>query len=86
MMPAQQSLGADDLAVAAVGERLEMQRQGFVGDRCAQFLFDQVATAGGGVQRCVEGMETVAAIRFRPVECKVGMSHQAVGIAAVLGR
>ncbi|MNT65698.1 hypothetical protein D3C72_2036990 [compost metagenome] len=86
MVPAQQRFGAYDLAAGAVDQRLEVQRQGVGGHCGAQFLLDQVAAAGGGVERGVEEVEAVAAVGLGPIEREVGMAHQCVGVAAVDGR
>ena len=84
VLPAQQSLKADDPAVADILLRLVDEPQLFAGDRVAQVVLQETAIANGGAHRGFEEPIGSASLVLGAVECGIGVREQRLPIGRVI--
>ena len=86
MVPARQRLEAGDLAGLDPDDRLIVDLDPVVGDRCAQIEFDQAADLDFRVHRLLERAPIAASLALGGVERHVGVGEDRFGRRAVLRR
>ncbi len=83
MVPTKQGFDANDFPAPGIDKGLELQAEGLLCHGVAQFLFDQVATPCGRIERFVEEAIAVATIGLGAIERQIGIAHQRVGLPAI---
>ena len=84
MLPADQGLEAEDLAVD-LGLRLVMQRKFAARDRRAEIVLQRVAFAQMPVHLRLEEPDDVPAVGLGAIERRIGIGEQRVGVAGIAG-
>src|ERR1700733_7162999 len=83
MVPTRELLKASDLLCRDIDNRLVMDRDCLVGDRCAKIELDQSPDLHPSVHRFLEGEPSIASLTLRRIESHVRVRENRFRIRAV---